>query len=66
MAAGRMQLGDQGDVGARVVRLDGGAHTGATGAYDEHVVRALRHSKTVHNRLADGLLVYILTSVSML
>ena len=38
VAPGRMDLGDDGDVDARVECLDGGAHTGATGADDEDVV----------------------------
>jgi hypothetical protein len=38
VAANRMDLGDERDVSARVVSLDGCAHTGATGADDEDVV----------------------------
>ena len=39
VAAGRVQLRDHADVGARVVGLDGRAHACAAGADDEHVVR---------------------------
>ena len=33
-----MNLGNQGDVRARVVSLDGHAHAGTAGTDDEHVV----------------------------
>ena len=46
MAAGRMELRDDADVGARVVGLDRRAHTCAAGADDEHVVRCFH----VHGR----------------
>ena len=39
MAARRMELRDDADVGAGVVRLDRRAHAGAAGADDEDVVR---------------------------
>jgi hypothetical protein len=38
MAADGMDLRDERDVGAPVVRLDGGPHAGAAGADHEHVV----------------------------
>ena len=41
VAAGRVDLRDDGDVRARVEGLDRGAHAGAAGADDEHVVRRL-------------------------
>ena len=38
MAAGRVELRDDADVGAGVVRLDRRPHAGATRADDEHIV----------------------------
>jgi hypothetical protein len=38
MAARRVNLRDERDVGARVVRLDRGPHTGAAGTDDQDVV----------------------------
>ena len=38
VAAGRVELRDDGDVGARVVGLDRGAHAGAAGPDHEYVV----------------------------
>jgi hypothetical protein len=39
VAANRVDLGDDGDVGAHVERLDRGAHTRAAASHDQHVVR---------------------------
>jgi hypothetical protein len=39
VAADRVDLRDESDVGARVESLDGGAHARAPGADDEDVVR---------------------------
>ena len=41
VAAHRVDLREESDVGALIVRLDGRAHARATGTYDEHVVRCL-------------------------
>src|SRR5580765_783114 len=43
MAADRMDLRKQRDIGARVVRLDGRAHARAAGADDEDIVLGLHH-----------------------
>jgi hypothetical protein len=50
MAANRVDLRDECDVGALVECLDRGAHTGATGTDDEHVVRCFHYRWT----LSDG------------
>ncbi len=41
VAARRVQLRDDADVGARIVRLDGGAHPGTAGTDHDYVVRRL-------------------------
>ena len=46
VAAGRVELRDDSDVGPGVVRRDGRAHPCATRADDEHVVRAFPLSRT--------------------
>jgi hypothetical protein len=42
-----MDLGDEGDVRACVVSLDGGAHAGATGTDDEDVVLGFHYRRTL-------------------
>src|SRR5262249_34163901 len=46
VAANRMDLGDQRNVGASIVRLDCRAHPCATGTYDQHIVLGLHASET--------------------
>jgi hypothetical protein len=48
MAADRMDLREKRDVGAEIVGLDRGAHAGAPGADDEHVVRCFHQERTLH------------------
>jgi hypothetical protein len=43
VAASRMELGDDRHVGARIVRLDGRAHSRAAGTDDEDIVLGLHH-----------------------
>ena len=47
VAARRVELRDDGDAGAGVVRLDRGAHAGAAGADDEHVERGVHRLETI-------------------
>ena len=55
VAARRVDLRDERDVGARVERLDGGAHTRAAGPDDEHVVLRVHDSDAIGTALACGL-----------
>ena len=52
VAAGRMDLRDERDVGARVMRLDGRAHARAAGPDDEHIV--LRFHRRGRYRIAQA------------
>ena len=54
VAARRMDLRDERDVGARVVRLDGRAHPRAAGPDDEHVVLRFHRLGRYRNALACG------------
>jgi hypothetical protein len=54
VAAHRMDLRDQRDVGACVECLDGGAHPGAAGADDEDVVLRLHYSGRYRMEPARG------------
>ena len=44
-----MDLGEQRDVGARIVRLDGRAHSCAAGTDDEDIVLGLHHWRKLSN-----------------
>jgi hypothetical protein len=49
-----MNLGDQRDVGARVMRLDSGAHACAAGTDDEDVVLGFHYVGRYLMRLSRG------------
>ena len=53
VAPSGMDLGDDGDVGARVERLDGGAHARAAGADDEDVVLRFHRQGSYTKRLVE-------------
>ena len=54
VAANRVDLRDDGDVGAHVERLDRGAHTRAAAPDDQHVVRRVHDFGRYTNRCALG------------
>src|SRR5207253_7909350 len=54
VAPDRVDLREESDVGARVVRLDGCAHAGAAGADDEDVVLRFHHLGRYTNRTPCG------------
>ena len=54
VAARRVELREEGDVGAGVERLDRGAHPGAAGADHEYVVRRLHAPLTLPERPAPA------------
>ena len=54
VAAGRVELRDDRDVGAGIVSLDRGAHACATRADHEYVVLRVHRSRTLPNRLQRG------------
>ena len=59
VAADRMDLRDERDVRARVVCLDGGAHAGAAGADDQHVVLRFHHEQdAITKQRARALVAY--------
>ena len=54
VAADGVDLREKRDVGAEIVGLDRGAHAGAPGADDEHVVRCFHQERTLYERMPYG------------